>query len=205
MIPELRTMMYLDWFTLIIFILPWAIVIMRMRRTQSFRQADSLPKWKTLINYIKRDRVVVPIVGERAFPGQSFLQVPYLGLIEHMGKDAVLDWGDKKIVLAVENCYHTPEPEMLNAAQILYELGIHDTNNLKKLFLGEKMDYGTLELMGKVYMNMDKYDNNHGGSKLINEWKNYEGETKVFTPNKKLEHDKAIDKIDWVWKRRESN
>jgi len=167
-----------------------------------------LAKWKTLVYFIKRDKGVVPLTGDRAFPGQSFLNVPPIGLIEHMGKDSVLNLGDKKISFVVENNYTTVEPELLLASHMLYELGIHDKFTLAKLLLGKDLDYGDLKLMGQVYINMLKYDGEHGGAKLVKEWseiKPLEQNVEFKPPPKKDRHDEVASKVDWIWKYRDGN
>jgi len=179
--PILR-IVFFDWFAIFFFILPWGITIYKLYKTGAYRQADTLPKGKLLVNYINREKEVIPYIGERAFPGQSVLHVSPVGLIENTGKDSVLTWGDKKTVFAIENCYRTPQPEMLLASQILWELGIRDSTTLKKLLLGKDLGYGDLELMGKVYLNMLSYDDTHGAKKLVEEMKEYKGEPVTFKP-----------------------
>ena len=181
MMPVFR-IIYLDWIATIFFVLPWAITIYRLKTTQCYHQADKLPIWKHLIEYMRRDNNIVELLGERAYPGESFIDVPKLGLIEFLGKDCVYQKGDKKILWGLENINFTPDPRYSNLCHLLWEIGFRNSDNIKSVLLGEDM-----YLAGEVYIKMNEYDNNHGISNLVKEMKNYEGPRIDFEPEKKKE------------------
>ena len=170
-------MVYLDWIALFIAIVPYVIVLYRIHVTRCWHHVDKLPIWKHLINYLRRDNEVIPVVGERAYPGESFIDVDKLGLIEFLGKDCVYQWGDKKIVWGLENINFTPYPRYFNLTHLLYEVGFTDTNDVTNVLKGEDLD-----LMGRVYMNIIEYDDLHGASKLMTEMEEYDGKIIEFKP-----------------------
>jgi len=170
-------MVYLDWIALFIAIVPYVIVLYRIHVTRCWHHVDKLPIWKHLINYLRRDNEVIPVVGERAYPGESFIDVDKLGLIEFLGKDCVYQWGDKKIVWGLENINFTPDPRYFNLTHLLYEVGFTDTNDVTNVLKGEDLD-----LMGRVYMNIIEYDDLHGASKLMTEMEEYDGKIIEFKP-----------------------
>jgi len=138
-----------------------------------------MPKWKHLINYRRRDNEIVPIYGDRAYPGESFLDVPQLGLIEFLGKDCFYTWGDKKVLDGLENINFTPDPRYYNLTHLFYELGFTDSVDVSNVLNGRD-----LELMGRIYLNMEKYDNKHGVKKLVKDLQEYDGKVVDFVPLK---------------------
>ena len=178
--PILR-IAYLDWIALLLMSLPYCITIYRLHVTKAFKQADSLPKWKHLINYMRRDNEIVPVIGQRAYPGESFLDVEHLGLIEFLGKDCVYTWGDKKVIWGLENINFTPDPRYFNLTHLLWEIGFHNSEDIKNVLSGKD-----LYLMGRVNLNMDTYDGKHGVEKLVKDLKNYDGKKINFKPDKSL-------------------
>lgn len=182
-----------DWIVLFLMMVPWAIVLYRLHITKSWYQADRIPAWKTLINYLRRDAEVIPIVGERAYSGESFLDVPYLGLMEFLGKDCVYTWGDKKIIWGLENINFSPDPRYWNLAHLLHKLGFRNSDDVKRVLKGDD-----LELMGKVYLNMLN-DGLHGADLLVDEMQNYDGKVVDFEPTTR---DKVHMKMDKILKRR---
>jgi hypothetical protein len=94
---------------------------------------DSLPAGSSLIPYIRRDNTVVPLIGRRVFPGESFLEVKGAGIIEDLGVDTVLLWGRKKIRFAQENLNYTPDPRFWNVCRELYRLGFDDEEDLRTI------------------------------------------------------------------------
>jgi hypothetical protein len=138
---------------------------------------------------MRRDNEIIPLVGERAYPGESFLDVKELGLVEYLGKDCYYNWGDKKIVWGLENINFTPDPRYFNFTHMLYSIGFTDSEDVKKVLKGED-----LELMGKVYLKMQEYDGEHGGAKLVEDMKEYDGKVVKFEPVD--EHKRAIKLLD---------
>ena len=179
--PKFR-IVYLDWIALIVMMVPWILDVYNMKKEGTFDQTDHQKKWNTIIDFVGRDRDVHTVIANRPYHALSFLQAKGLGLVENKGKDSTLKKGSKKYVLALENCDHTPDPDMMLASEILYELGIQNSYTLKKLLTGEYLNAGDYKLMGQVLINMQNYQLNHGGPKLVREWKNYEGKNITFKP-----------------------
>lgn len=174
--PILQTA-YLDWIALILFTAPWIVTLYRIHVTRTWKHVDKLPLWKHLIDYMRRDNEVIPIIGERAYSGESFLDVKELGLIEYLGKDCYYTWGDKKIMWGLENINYSPDPRYANFTHLLYTLGFSDSNDVIKVLEGKD-----LELMGKVYLNMLEYDGKRGAGKLVKEMEEYDGKIVKFEP-----------------------
>jgi len=174
--PTLR-MVGMDYIATILFIIPTALCFYRMSVSKTWIQTDKIPTWKQLINYLRRDNEVVPMVGKRAYTGESFLDVPELGLVEFLGKDTVYQWGDKKVCWGLENVNFTPDPRYFNLTALLYELGFKDSDDVREVLLGQN-----LYLMGKIYQKMLEWDDNHGAKKLVKDMENYDGDTVEFKP-----------------------
>ena len=107
--------------------------------------------------------------------GESFLDVPKLGLVEFLGKDCWYTWGDKKILWGLENVQFTPDPRYSNLCHLLNEIGFKDSDDVKNVLNGTDLD-----LMGKTYLLMNMYDNMHGVNKLIQDMKTYDKTKVVF-------------------------
>jgi len=144
----------------------------------TYINTDSIPIWKTLTTYLRRDNEAIPLVGERAFSGESFLDVPQLGLIETLGRDTVYTWGDKKTVFALENVPFTPDPRYFTYTHLLWQLGFSSSEDLKEVLGGKD-----LYLMGQVYINMEEWDDNHGARRLVRDMYNYKGKKVDFKPS----------------------
>jgi len=137
-------------------------------------QYDTIPPGTAIINYIRRDAMIAPLLGTRIFSGESFLDVPKLGLIEDLGIDTVLLWGRKKIRFGLENINYTPDPRYWNMCKELYRLGFDDTDDLFNVLNIPNMDGEKdrakkvyyLERMGNIYWNM-VHDEPHGVKKLM--------------------------------------
>ena len=125
-------------------------------------QYDTIPSGTAIINYIRRDGIIVPLLGKRVFSGESFLDVQRLGIIEDVGKDTVFLWGRKKVRFGLENINYTPDPRYFNLCRELYHLGFDDTDDLYNILNIPNMDNTKerakkvyyLERMGQIYWNM---------------------------------------------------
>jgi len=168
------------WFGLVFCSAASFYLIYRLYVSNTLKHADKKKSWRHLINYLRRDNEIVPIYGERAYPGESFIDVQGLGLVEFLGKDCYYNWGDKKVIWGLENINFTPDPRYFNLTHLLWELGFTDSVDVYNVLNG--LD---LELMGRVYLNMMEYDNSHGVKKLVSDLKNYDGEKIFFKPKKK--------------------
>ncbi len=190
-------MVYFDYIGLGVVACASVFTIMRLFATRSYYQADKAPKWEILINYMRRDNVTVPIHGKRAYPGESFLDVPHLGLIEFLGRDCYYQWGDKKYMWGLENINFSPDPRYSNLCNTLWSLGVKNSDELKRVLnidrLEKVYDYD-LFLMGKMYVGMIHWENNHGANRLVNDMRSYNGETISFESNKESFNEK-IDRV----------
>lgn len=188
----------LDWIALFVMMLPWVLNVYLMKKEGTFNQTDKQKPWTTNIDFIDRNRNVHSVIANRPYHALSFLECKGLGLVENKGKDSVLKKGSKKYVLALENCEHTPDPDMMTASEILHELGVQNMYTLKKLLTGQYLDAGDYKLMGEILIAMQQYDHKHGGHKLVSEWKNYQGRDIDFKP-KIIESDKPRKPISGVY------
>lgn len=189
-------LLYLDFMALFVMAVPWVLDIYTMKKEDTFIQTDRIPKWKTIIDFIDRNRDVHSVIADRPYHAMSFLECRGLGLLENKGKDSVLKKGSKKYVLALENCEHTPDPDNMLASEILWELGIRDSYTLKKLLLGQFLDAGDYKIMGQVLVQLKTYHLRHGGYKLIREWESSDSKNIEFEQKKTISKDVfSFDKI----------
>lgn len=161
----------------ILFITPWIVTLHRIHASNTWKHVDKTPLWKHLIDYMRRDNEIIPIEGERTYPGESFLDVKQLGLIEYLGKDCFYNWGDKKVMWGLENINYSPDPRYFNFTHLLYTIGFSDSDDVTNVLNGTD-----LELMGKVYLKMQEYDGEHGVGKLMGEMEEYDKKVVDFTP-----------------------
>ena len=196
-IPLFR-LVYFDYISLIVMMLPWILDVYNMKTEDTLLQTDTTKKYETVVDYIDRNRDVHSLKTVKPYHTQSFLEAKGFGLIENKGKDSVLKKGRKKYVLALENCEHTPDPDMLSISDILYnDMGIRDMVTLKKLLTGQFLNAGDYKIMGLSLVSMLTYHEKHGGRRLVNEWKEYEGKNISFKPErtKKTLRVKGFDEI----------
>jgi len=124
---------YLDWIALILFVAPWIVTLYRISITHTWKLVDKIPLWQHLIIYARRDNEIVPLIGKRTYPGESFMEGGKgLGLLEYLGKDCWYNWGDKKIVWGLENINYTPDPRYFNFTHLLYNIGFTDSDDIKR-------------------------------------------------------------------------
>ena len=183
---------YLDWIGLFFMFVPFLIVMYFLITEDMYLWVETISKWKHRIAYMRRDNRVIPMTGTRIYASESFLSNSNLGLIEFLGKDCVLNWGKKKIVWALENLNYTPDPRYAGFCYMLYELGFSDPQDVVNVLNGED-----LELMAKVWLNMQLWDSGHGVKKLVYDLKNYKGENFDFKERAEKEtHAKLTERID---------
>jgi len=136
-----------------------------------------LPKWKHLIKYLRRDNETVEVLGERAYPGESFVDVPLLGLIEYLGKDCYYNCGNKKYAWVLENMNFTPDPKYSNFTHMLWSLGFSNSDEVKAVLCG-----GLPDLRQHVFDSMMRWDDGHGVNKLNKSLVGYDKKTVSFKP-----------------------
>ena len=163
--------------------------------SETGKQYDSLPPGGALINFIRRDGHIVPLIGKRVFTGESFLEIPKLGLIEDLGKDTVFTWGRKRVRFGLENINYTPDPRFWNLTRELYKMGFDDSEDLYNVLNIPNMDPVTdrakkiqyLERMGKIYWYMT-HQEQHGAKHLMDIFKKKRSKKIVYgIPRKKEE------------------
>jgi hypothetical protein len=157
-------------------------------------QYDSIPAGTAIVNFIRRDGIIVPLLGKRIFSGESFLDVPKVGLIEDLGKDTVLLWGKKKIRFGMENINYTPDPRFFNVTKELYSLGFDDSDDLYSVLDipnidttkegGSKRKAYYLERMANIYWNMT-HEKPRGAARLVMSFKRKPRKKIVFNPKAK--------------------
>lgn len=190
-IMPIFTLVYFDYIALFVAFVPAIILLYKMMAvSDTYKLTEKIPKWKHYIAYMRRDNKIVSMYGTRTYPGESFIDVPNLGLVEFLGKDCWYNWGDKKILWGLENLSYTPDPRYSNLCHLLSTIGFSNSDDIKNVLTGND-----LNLMGKTWLAMDNYDNDHGIPRLINDMMNYDKKTVIF--NNGNESDKNIlDKID---------
>jgi len=186
--------LFFPWFGMVFACSGSIFLLYRLYVSNTLKHADKKKNWRHLINYLRRDNEVVPIYGTRAYPGESFIDVEGLGLVEFLGKDCYYTWGDKKVIWGLENINFTPDPKYFNLTHLLWELGFTDSVDVSNVLYGKD-----LELMGRVYLKMLEFDKNHGVNKLVKDLKEYDGEEVNFKPKRNYKDiASAVDKIGQV-------
>jgi len=125
--PLFRTV-YLDYIALFVMVIPTILLIYVMFEKRVIWFLEKVPKGKLLVMFLRRDGSVVPVLGTRAYPGESYIDVPRLGLIHDLGN--IYHLGANNMRFALENVNHTAEPKYANFTSWLYKLGF---NNIKEL------------------------------------------------------------------------
>ena len=149
----------LDYVGCFMMIVPCIIVLVQLSRTNTSVQFDPPSGGRAIINYLRRDGTVVPLLATRVYAGESFLDVPKLGLIEDLGKDTVFNWGVRRTRLGLENINYTPDPRYFNLTRELYRIGFDSDEDLwnvlnVSLIKDQGLKAYYLEYMGMVYANM---------------------------------------------------
>ena len=127
--------MYLDWCALILMAVPSILFIYGMSDRKVTWLMEKVPKGKMLILFMRRDGDIVPVLGTRAYPGESFIDVPNLGLIHDLGN--VHRWGANNVRFALENVNHTIDPRYANFTAWLYDKGFNNIKELKATLTGK--------------------------------------------------------------------
>jgi len=188
-IQPLFGLIYFDYIGLVVCFLPTIIILYRMIAvTRTYTLTEKIPKWKHYIAYMRRDNTVIPLYGKRTYPGESFIDVPQLGLVEFLGKDCWYNWGDKKILWGLENMCYTPDPRYSNLCHLLSMIGFSNSDEIRDVLNGND-----LNLMGKTFLAMNEYDQEHGIPRLIQEMKTFDKPRVVFKDH--LEQGSPIDTI----------
>lgn len=187
------SMLGLDYIGVFMMFVPVIICLIQLSRTRTSIQFDppSGPG-QAIINFIRRDSNIIPLVGNRVYAGESFLDVPRLGLIEDLGKDTVFNWGVRRTRLGLENINYTPDPRYFNLTAELYHLGIDNSDDLWNILnvssiRDKEMKAYYLEYMGRIYQNI-LHPSSHGAVRLVEEIKTHKVKRIRFNPNARKEY-----------------
>ena len=130
-IPLFR-LIYMDWIAAIVISIPTFLFIIRLGSSKSMQLFEKKPIGKELVIWLRRDGTVIPCYASRPFFGESFLDLPKVGIIHDLGKGSVYRWGDKNVRFALENVNHTPDPTYVNYTHWLYKQGFDDVVGVQK-------------------------------------------------------------------------
>lgn len=125
-----------EWLSLFILVIPSFIWVYVIGKNRLLWNVETLPPDKFLIWFIRRDGSIVPVLGTRAYPGESFIEVPKLGLIHDLGKGSVCRIGKNNVRFALENVNHTPNPSFVNFTSWLYDCGFNDLSEVRNTLEG---------------------------------------------------------------------
>ena len=187
-LPVTRLIM-LHWIGVCLMFITPVMYIYHLKLTNTYRLFNKVGKQNALIPFLRRDGVVIPVLGSRVYSGESFLDVPGLGLIEDLGKGTVYSWGDKKVRFCLENISYTPDPKYMNLCAEYARLGFNNSDDVYRALIGDD-----LELMASSYLMMVDGKPVRGAKRLVDEIvANKGGKVIRFNPHPKSEglHDKV--------------
>jgi len=134
-LPILR-IAFFDWFALIFIAIPTCLLLYALYDNRLIWFLEKIPRNKLLLLFLRRDGDIVPVLGSRAFPGESFIDVPRLGLIHDLGKGTVYKLGKNTVRFALENVNHTANIKYANFTNWLYKLGFNNIRELQACVTG---------------------------------------------------------------------
>ena len=146
-VPLLALMM-MDWIGVFMMGGAMFILLFVFGISQVGLQYDSIPPDTTVVNFIRRDGIIVPLLFKRIFSGESFLENPKVGLIEDLGKDTVFLWGKKKVRFGLENINYTSDPHHWPLTKELNDLGFDGNDDLYNILNVDKID----EKIGRAHV-----------------------------------------------------
>lgn len=134
LMPILR-LIYFDYIALGFLAAPCFILLYVMSSKRVLWFLEKVPKGKMLMFFLRRDGDMIPAIGTRAYPGESFIDVPRLGLIHDLGN--VYRFGQNNVRFALENVNHTADPSYANFMSWIYSLGFNNIQELQACIKGE--------------------------------------------------------------------
>ena len=203
----LLTLMAMDWVAIFMMCGSIFILLFFFGVSGTGLQYDSIPPGTAIINFIRRDGIIIPLLGKRVFSGESFLEVPKVGLIEDLGKDTVFLWGKKKVRFGLENINYTPDPRFFNLCRELYNLGFNDSDDLYNVLNLPSIDSKNdakhkayyLERMANIYWNMT-HQKEDGATKLVLRFKRKQNKKTSFVPKYAEKPEKDFDNTERLHK-----
>lgn len=183
-ILPIMALLGMDYIGIFMMFVPVIIVLIQLSRTGTGIQFDPPSGMQSIVNYIRRDGTVIPLIGNRVYSGESFIDIPRLGLIEDLGKDTVFNWGVRRVRLGLENINYTPDPRYFNLTSELYRLGFDNSDDLYNVLNVEHISRPEvkkyyLEYMAHVYQNMI-HPPERGSKKLLKNMKEKKSKKKIF-------------------------
>lgn len=165
----------MDWVGLIAIIGGVFVLLVAFPFSDTGLLYDTIPGGAAVIPFIRRDGNIIPLLGKRVFSGESFLDIPKLGLVEDLGQGTVFLWGRKKIRFGLENISYTPDPHYANLCATLRRLGFDDSDDLWNvmnipIIKDPKTKTYYLTRMAEVYWNM-MHMPPRGAEKLLEDFK----------------------------------
>jgi hypothetical protein len=134
-ILPILNMVFFDWFAIGLLVFPAIFMVYTLSSKRVLWFLEKIPKDKILVFFIRRNGDLVPVLGSRAYPGESFIDVPKLGLLHDIGN--VQRFGVNNVQFALENLNHTADPTYANFNRWLYEIGFNNIAEVKATLSGE--------------------------------------------------------------------
>lgn len=185
-------MIALNWIGVGLMFFTPIMYLYHFKSTKTYELFNKLASNKALMPFLRRDGTIIPVQGTRVYSGESFLDVPGLGLVEDLGKGTVYTWGDKKIRFGMENISFTPDPHYWNLTAEYHRLGFNDSDDIYNALTGKD-----LELMAATYLKMVDEKQPRGAEKIVESiLENIPDKPVVFKPAPKSKDvHESIDKL----------
>lgn len=124
-------LLYMDYMALVIMVLPTIILIYFIVSKRLLWFIQRVPPGKLLLLFLRRDGTIIPVLGNRPYTGESFIDVHNLGIFHDIGRGSVYRWGQNNVRFALENVNHTVDPKWVNYTSWLYSIGLNDYMEIK--------------------------------------------------------------------------
>ena len=129
-----------------------ALLVLSTSKAYKLFEKPPLGKYITL--FLRRDGTVEPCYATRPFHGESFLDIPKVGIVHDLGEGTVYRWGNKNIRFALENVNHTPDPTYANYTSWIHNLGFDNMSKVMKAIEGGQ-GYNIIENIPDVDPHVD--------------------------------------------------
>lgn len=188
---------YIDAFA---FILAWILpifMIIRLAKTDTFKDFDDPKKTKALMDFLYRDGTARSIYGER-MPGTSFFSVYKLGVLADLGRfpapGSVYWKGNKPKRFVLQDMMFTGNPKFAGFHRFMAKLGFNNMGEVQSVLNGHNP-----QLMVKIWNNLVDYKEEKPAEKLVREIQEMPEKDlkkwKPFSKKQKYEEMDAIDKL----------
>jgi len=136
-VVPLLQLIFFDWIAMIFLVLPIMLLLYQLYDNRLIWFLEKVPRSKLLMFFLRRDGEIVPVLGSRAFPGESFIDVPRLGLVHDLGKATVYKLGKNTVRFVLENVNHTANVKYANFTGWLYHMGFNNIRELQATVAGQ--------------------------------------------------------------------